>query len=332
MGILDLGNGSALPGVQYKPVDHPGVIHRRDAGTIFTTQDLEFLDTTIMEDDYQPMSGSDLVAGVSNVEGWRKTIRRKRRSVGGKPVWVGSGSQATQIPNVDQDVKATIWLQNKLAIAATWDDDELAGSQAMGLPIDTTSATDAVELLRTKMNQFKFSGEATLNMKGFFDDALVPRAESSFGFNANFTPTVIVTGMHNFVNEIANRTNSVERPNRLALTIDAWHYATSTAFSADNPRTIMEQFLATSPYITSESQVFPMVELNTINIGGTEYPTMVAYTFQPNKAQINEIPPMGLQVQRVGLVWMVIYVAYLSEVQHLKPKAASILYNINRTS
>lgn len=329
--IIHLGDGSNLPGVPYTP--HVGNIRvdqkaRYDQGSIFLAQDIEFLEAGILDDEYEPMAGNDLVATVSNVPPYMKTIRAKRRQVAGVPKWAGIGGKQSDIPQVDQEVTDTTWNQNKLVIGYSYDDDELAASRAMGLSIDVSGASDCVSALNAKMDDFKFNGAPDIGMRGFFDDSGVPRSEADFGFNDNFTPTQILDGMHAFVNAVAVRTNTVERVNRLGLTVTAYHYISRTRMAADTDQTILQAFVGASMYISNESQVYQMVKLSGLAIG----PSMVAYTFNPSKCQVNEHAPAIVDLNRVGLSWLVIFVAYISEVQHRKPKAAAVLYNIHRTS
>ncbi len=315
---------SALPGVPYQPVD----AYRADAGTLFTAQDLEFLESNVLADEYTPLEGDDLVATVSNVPGWNKTIRQKRSLVAGEPAWIGVGGRQTDIPQIDQSVTDETWNQNKIAIGATWDDDEIAAARAMGGNLDPTSATEAVTALNTKLDNFKFSGALDIGMKGFADDSLVPQSESPVGFNSNFTALAILNAMHDAVNGVAERTNRTEAPNRLCLPIKAFHYISTTPMSADNSTFIIDVFVASNPYISNKSQIYPMVKLADFPNG----PSMVVTNFNPAKAKVNQIAPSARQVQQVGLMFIVIYVAYSSEVMHLRPHATAIQFNTDRQS
>lgn len=306
---------------------------RFDDGTIFTARDLEFIETAIMETETQPLEGQNLVASVSTVPGFNKTITAKRRLRSGKATFIGIGGVATKINQVDQSVTETSWRQTKLAIAASWDDDELAASRAANppRPLDTSSALDAAEVLNDTMDDFKFVGEADLDLRGFFDDKFVDQTRSTYGINDSFTPEVILAGLHADVNSIAEDTNTVERPNRLCLSLRAMHYLTTTRMAADSDTTIMTAFLSTNTYISNISQVFPMVKLNNVvTKGATLGETLVVTTFNPSKAQVNEIPPLGMQVQRIALAFLVIFVSYISEVQHRTPKSSTIRFDTNR--
>jgi hypothetical protein len=79
----------------------------------------------------------------------------------------------------------------------------------------------------------------------------------------------------------------VEAPNRLLMTLKAYHQATTTIMTGGFNRSVMEQFLATNPYINTMAQIIVCNELVGIGPGGTD--AMVAYNYSSDKLSL-EIP------------------------------------------
>ena len=336
--ITDQGELSAIAnGTLGRPIDQRGFKLRIDGfggkrfdATIFTPRDLEFRDQAVMEQEYAPLQGGELTPFDTSVPGWYKTISGKSGTASGQPVLVQAST--SQIPNVDLGISETDWNFRKYAIGATWTQDELMASAAMGLPLDTSSATAAVQALLTQINTIIFDGNTVAGLKGYFDDSKVPRTEAQVGFNSNFTTLAILGALQDLVNQPNEDTNNVENVNRLALSSRAYRYVSETPMSVDNGNSILNQFLDNNTFVTNISQVFRMPKLNNVTAGGGLGETATAYNFDPSKVRTNIVNPTPAGgIVQVGFKFVQLYSCNVSEVQFRRPKSARILFNTNRT-
>ena len=338
--ITDQGELNAIAnGTLGSPIGRGGYQLRIDGyggraafdATIFTPRDLEFRDQAVMDQEYAPLQGGDLTPFDTSVPGWFKTISGKSGTASGQPVLVQAST--SQIPNVDLGVSETDWNFRKYAIGATWTQDELMASAAMGLPLDTSSATAAVQALLTQINTIIFEGNSAAGLKGYFGDSKVPLAESQVGFNSNFTSLQNLEALQDLVNEPNETTNNVENVNRLALSSRAYRYLSETPMSVDNGNSILNQFLSNNTFVTNISQVFRMPKLNSINVAGGLTEVATAYNFDPAKVRTNIVNPTPAGgIVQVGFKFVQLYSCNVSEVQFRRPKSANIIYNTNRQS
>lgn len=305
---------------------------RFDDGTIFLPRDLEFIETAVMETEFRTLNGELLVPSDTSVPDWYNTIVGRTSRTGGVPEWVQTGS--TQVPMVDEDLTEEIWNQQTMAIGASWSARELAASQNLGRPLDASSAVAAAQACLTLMDNVKFSGDLSVGLKGFFDTAAVPRSEADVGINENFTPLQILDFLNDLIDSVADSTSDVEAPNRLSLSSRAYRYIARTPMAVDNSISIMDQLVMNSTFITSRDQIQRMSQLNSVTSGGIAYNEIaVAHNFDPQKNRCNITPPAPYgSIMQVGLRFLQIWTATVSEVQHRKPLASAFRFNTNRTS
>jgi hypothetical protein len=309
---------------------------RFDNGTIFTAQDLEFIETTVMETEFETLNGDLLVPTDTSVPGFMKTIAGKTSRTTGSPTWVGGGG-ASQINQVDLDVSKEIWSQYRMAIAASWTSDELEAARFHNMNLDTMEAQAAAQACLTLMDDVKFEGTHQPALRGYFGDSNVPKQEATIGLNDQFTPLQIVGALNDLVNSVADNTRSVEQPNRLSLSARAYRYCSDTPMSADNGRSILDTFLMNQTFITTREQVNRMEKLNDVVVAGSSpidlNEVAVAHRFDPAKVRVNVTPPTPYgSIMQVGMSFVQIWSAVISEVQHRKPLASSYIFNTNRQS
>jgi hypothetical protein len=331
---MDAAAQAAMKGGRHGRMDRDGAL-RFDDGTIFLPRDLEFIETTVMETEFEPLNGDLLVPSDTSVPGWYKQINGRTSRSTGSPTWVQAGT--SQINQVDLDVTEADWKQYRMAIAASWDADELAASRFHGRDIDAASAQAAAQALLTLMDDVKFDGVHVPALRGFFGDSAVPKQESAIGFNDSATPIAIVGALNDLVNGVSDNTRSVESPNRLSLSARAYEYCVNTPMSADNGTSILDQFLRNNTFITTREQVNRLEKLNAVTVAGSSPIALnevaVAHRFDPTKNKVNMTPPTPYgSIMQVGMSFLQIWTATISEVQHRKPLATSYLFNTNRTS
>lgn len=321
-----LNHGTAA-GPQGFSLNHPHL--RADANTVFTPRDLEFIETQIMETEFEPLDGNLLTPFDTSVPDWYQEITARTSNMGGKPVLVQAAT--TQIPNVDQDIKEDSWNIRQFAIAASWSRRELVASQVLGRPLDTSGTVAAVQTLFTKLNDVIFDGLLSAGLRGWFDTNTVDRTEAQVGINENFTTTEILNLLNNTVNSVSDDTNSVERPNRLGLSSRAFDYIATTVMSTDNGTSILDQFVANQTFITTREQVLRIPKLRNITAGGALGESMVVFNFDPNKVRTAIMNPSTEgAVMQLGLQFQQLYTASMSEVQWRRPKSGRIVFNTNR--
>lgn len=316
---------------QGSPIGQQGIKLRADANTIFTPRDLEFIEAAVMATEFEPLLGNLLTPFDTTVPDWYERVTARTSGSSGKPTLVKTAT--TQINNVDQDLEEDSWNIRQWAIGATWSRRELVASQFLNRPLDTSSTIAAVQALFTQLDDVIFDGLTESGLRGWFDTETVDRTESQVGINENFTTTEILNLLNNTINSISDDTNSVERPNRLALSSRAFDYIASTPMSVDNSRSILDQLVMNQTFITTREQVLRIPKLRNITAGGALGETLAVFNFDAMKVRTAIMNPTTEGgVMQVGLQFRQLYVASMSEVQWRRPKSARFIFNTNRTS
>ena len=303
---------------------------RMDAITVFGQRDLEFVESQVMEHAYAPLDGSLLTPYDMSVADYFLDITGKTAIAGGRPTLVGTST--TQIPNVDLGHSEKTWPFRQYAIGAAWSQRELRAAAAMGQSLDTDGAVAANQALFTQINDVVFFGDASAGLKGFFGDSDVPRTEATGGLNSSSTSQECVDILNELVNSPNEQSENVERVNRLALSSRAYQYLSGNPMSADNPISILNQFLMNNTFVTTLAQVMRIVKFNDITSEGEVLQECAAaYNYDPTKLRTNVVNPHteGGIVQ-VGLQYIQLYTANVSSVQFRRPKAARLLFNTNQ--
>lgn len=188
---------------------------------------------------------------------------------------------------------------------------EIRAAAMAGKPLPQRKASAAAEAHRMLWNKIAFYGDATHNIPGWLTNPNIPTVTVEADGNENGgsnstefehkTGDQIVRDMHDLVHSIVTTTHGVERPNTLVMPLKQYTYIASRRMRDGSDVTILQHFLATSPFISSVEWADELIGQGA---GGTDI--MIAYDRSPDKMTL-EMPMMFRQhnVQENNLAYKV---------------------------
>lgn len=197
---------------------------------------------------------------------------------------------------------------------------------AMGVRLDTDRAAVARRAIDTKIDRIIALGDSTVNVVGMLnDDTNVEDVTVANGsWTSGATPAEILEDLRAVQSEIVSESHGLFAPDTLLLPTAHYEHIANTEYSANSDRTILEQFLASSPYIKT---VAPWYLCNTADSGTN--PRGMMYPKRPEtlKAIIpvvfEQLPP-----QAKNLAYMVPCHARVGGVTFREPVACRYLDGI----
>jgi len=183
--------------------------------------------------------------------------------------WVDSYS-GSSFPTVNAGLREVMGAVKGFALSAVWTQDEInkiraananrrAGEPAIGLEQELVE--EVIRGMADFENRVLLYGDEERGIKGFLNNENYAPAyvvPNNGGGNSRWdqkTPLEVLEDLHEITWRQYVATRQVEAPNKMILSNTSLKYISTTPMSADNPRTILEQFLATNRFINSQSQI-----------------------------------------------------------------------------
>jgi hypothetical protein len=184
-------------------------------------------------------------------------------------------SYARDLPRVDIGGKETTIPVHTVGDSFAYTIKEINQSRLTGTPLDQKRANAARRAIEQKLNSIAFSGDAEFNLGGLFTDANVPRGNAPNGAAlapewSTKTAAEILTDVNRGFREVFEDSKGVHRANRLALPLSQWSYLMETPLGTDYNKTIAGFVVEHSPYLTSVSDIVPLVELDGAGTAGVD--------------------------------------------------------------
>lgn len=267
-----------------------------DAGFFFQ-RELEFIKSRSYDVQYADLQARDLFP-VSNEGGMGVTAITYRTydQVGAAKV---INSYADDLPRADVSAKETTIPIRSVGISFGYNLDEIQSSSITGQSLDQRRANAGVRAVEQSINDISWFGDAASGLPGFLTNPNIPIGsvvDPGAGTEwVNKSPDEILFDVNDLFADIFETTKMVERPNTLLVPPRQWSYISSTPRSPNSDTTILQYLVQNSPYISSESDIIPVNELQAENNPTQATDMMVAYDRNPDKLQL-EIP--------VELEWM----------------------------
>ena len=304
------GKDVELGTVSYDSSVYFGLVQDVAAEGLFIARSLEYIKSRTYDIVYGELKhrmifpvSHDVPAGVTTI-----TYRTYDQVGAAKLI----SAYAQDLPRSDIAVKETTVPVRTIGTSFGYNSSELRAAAASynsalgtGVPLDAKRAAAARKGVEITLNKVAWKGDAASGLYGIMTHPNVPVAVVPNGVGASplwslKTSAEILKDLNAAVNNIPENTTMVERPNRLLMTLKAFHQASTTIMTGGFNRSVLEQFLATSPYINSKDQIIVCNELVGIGPGGTD--AMIAYEYSADKLTL-EIPMemMFHPEQRKGL-------------------------------
>lgn len=156
------------------------------------------------------------------------------------------------LPEVGVGAKEITYYAKDFGTSYHYTFHDIRAAQVQGVSLTGEKLFAARRVEAQRLNNIGYYGHTQRdgNPKGILNFEHFPREIFPVAIDASSTPEQIVTAMHSFCNGIYSRTNGVHRPTMLLMPIDEYQYIATTQKSDASDATILDFFLATSPYIT----------------------------------------------------------------------------------
>lgn len=183
-----------------------------------------------------------------------------------------NGLPRVQVKGDEQSAKV-----RTIGVAFGYSLEDVKKAQRAGRPLASAEASAARRAVEQKIDAVIFAGDAAHGLKGIANQAnvsagTVPNGAGGTATWATKTPMEILEDLHAAANGIVLATLEAEAPNTMAMPLAQYQLITTTRMSVDNPQTIAQAFLTSSPYIT---RLVPAAKLAAAGAGGTD--RMVTY-------------------------------------------------------
>lgn len=272
-------------------------VRKDDALPGFFLRQLEDIEAEVQSVDFAELSFADgrvVPVDIQNKPGFRSTTYRQLTRVGQFRL---HRSYSTEIPMINVLTEEFTQQIHKYVGGYYFSDDDVAAAQVADFPLEAEDISAVREAAMQEMNKLMAAGDEELRMPGLLNHPDVIRSYSPVRFNATATPDQILATMNDAVTSVVNLTKRVEQPDTLFLPTTQFDYISTTNRTATTDRTILEQFLAASPYIKN---VEPLIECDNAGPNGEDVMVVMRRDRRKLKAMIYEDFKF-LELQRKGL-------------------------------
>jgi len=262
-----------------------------DAGVAFYLSQLTQLETKLYEVKYRNIIYQDFIPVDTSGPDWIDSFSY----ISFDAVTMGKfiGANPTDIPRAQIDRAITNVPLFLGGIGYTYSLDELRKSQAMGQSLDSAQAMAANRGFQEHAQKVAFSGDATRNITGLFNNANISITAAA-GLWTALTNDQIVDSMNDLLIEVWSNSANVHVPNVLLLPSDRWSLISSRRMADGTDTTILEYYRKNNLYtqITGgELTIKPILELQTAGAAGVH--RMMAYEL--NDENLTMRMPMSLR-------------------------------------
>jgi hypothetical protein len=193
-----------------------------------------------------------------------------------EPQWVDNFSDKS-LPTVNASLEEVLKPVKAFAIAAVWSRDEVEqimyqnANRRPGEPridLENTLVSEAMRAMAYKENEVLLFGDKSRKIDGFCNNVdqskiyFVPNNGSGNSAWEDKTALELLDDLKEIEWNAYTATKKVERPNKMALSIEMMKLLTGKRMSADNPETVLDVFLRSSKFFRSMDQFVDLYSLS----------------------------------------------------------------------
>ncbi len=300
--------------------DSEGNVRRSvfDSGTtLFLREQLTRIETDVVKQDFAPLDGLNLCPIEADLMVEDKFVKWGRQNVGGQAAFMTPSD--TSVQNVNQGLVPEETRAHFIGVGYQVDIEELAAAQRYGNNLDAEGATLCQEAILDIISYSILDGNKPKNIKGFFGDKAVKGLEVAAISDASTADADLAT-LHAVVNDVATNNKNTIRPDTLAMGLGTYNTVATKRLSGRD-RTVLEQFLASSPYIRSLEQVMAMPNLDATS---AEQARMVAYQRSTSVVRCKLLPPRFHKIIELPFGYQVVWMAKMTDVNWKRPLGGRI--------
>lgn len=254
---------------------------RKDAGeTAMIAKQLEHVFTRTFDVKYPGNKARLLIPVNSEVPTGAETYTYRQWDEYGMAKLISD--YADDLSNVDVTVKEFTAKIKSLGASYQYSIQDLRASALAGAQLDSRRASVARRRIEAKIDQLAALGDTDAGLGGFVNNSNVPLVTPDTGSWASATPQQMLADLRKMQRTIVVDTKQVFQPDTLLLDTASFELLASTELSTDNNTTVMQQFLATSPYIRN---IDSWHKLDTADVAGTG-PRVVMYARDPDVVEL----------------------------------------------
>jgi hypothetical protein len=199
---------------------------------------------------------------------------------------------------------------------------ELRAAQMANIALEQRRASAVRRAYEEKVEDIALFGEASVGLKGFFNNDTVDVVAADKWFTDSGTTAQEMLDLLNYgVTAIINASKMKEQPDTILMAWEDYREISTRRNSDSSDVTVLEYFLRTNPYIRS------IEPINQLDAGNSDLNTnrMVVYKRDPEKVQLHIPQPLELfPPQQRGLEFIVPAHARVGGVAVYYPK--SVIY------
>lgn len=308
------------------------LVTMNDSDGIFFQRQLEAIETTTYDVLYPDLEARDcFTVNTFGGAGVTTLTYRSYDRVGKAQV---INARATDLPKSEISGKEYSMSVKSVGVAYDFDIDEVASAAVTGMPLEARRAQASRRGYEEFINDSTWYGND--NYVGFFSHPQLVQQPVVAGASTNTewstkTPDEILADLNAACGTMFATTKKIHKPAQLWLPVLEWNYITSTPRSNVSDTTILEFFLANSPYITSRDQVKVLNAIEGRGQGGTECFVIMNPKTPEGTETIRMREPLPLQflpVQLHGLVYEIPGRGRFGGLEVTYPAAIAIYYGI----
>lgn len=313
-------------------VDNLPVASRRmdEAETVFLSEQLEQIDERLYEQKFAPLDGDKLVPMTGNLDPDAETVSYKLRRSSGEAGYIND--TPTDVPSVDQAIEKEFKRVVTGAIGFRLSDRDVRKARRADINLDMGGDMACMRALNELRNKSILFGNKPHKLDGFFGDNSVPMTQAASAITTTSSPDDDLAVLNAWTNQIPERTDGIEVPNRWLLPLSTYNVLTSKARSSTSDTTVLQFWAANNEYVAAAggtSAVMSAPNFDKDLLGAGQGAVGVALNFSPINVDMKVIPPGRFKVIPHGAFgYYVIYTMTHSDVLIRYPEAAHILTKI----
>ncbi len=319
--------------ITFDPANLPAASRRMDqAETVFIDNQLRQLDARIFEQKFAPLDGDKICPVAGGLDPDDETYSYRLRRHSGEAEYIND--TPTDVPAVNNAIEKEFVRIVTGAIGYRLSDRDVrkarrASPNGENLQLEAANDLACMRALNELRNKSILFGNSKVKLKGFFGDSSTPISQAATAITQASAPDDDLAVLNSWVNQTAERTSDVERPNRFVLPLSVYNVLTSKARSSVSDTTVLQYWAANNEYVNSAGGVNAVMSAPNFDkdlLGAPQGAVGVALNFAETNVGQRVIPPARYKVVPHGAFgYFVIYTMTHSDVYFRYPEAVHIL-------
>lgn len=323
--------------ITFDPENLPEASRRMDeAETVFIDNQLRQLDDRIFDQKFEPLDGDKICPVAGGLDPDAETYSYRLRRHSGKAAYINDTPTDVQAVNsaIEKDFVRIVTgaIGYRLSDRDVRKARRVAAEGGGDLMLEASNDMACIRALNELRSNSILSGNSAVGLKGFFGNSSTPISQAATPILEGSSPDDDLAVLNAWVNNIAERTSGVERPNRFVLPLSTYNVLTSKPRSANSDTTVLQFWATNNEYVNQAGGVAAVMSAPNFDkslLGDAQGAVGVALNFAETNVGQRVIPPSRYKVVPHGAFgYFVIYTMTHSDVYFRYPDAVHILTNM----